>query len=74
MLIDVDQDESLKELARLRNRHVAKVLTFLGQGTAPYIEQAIKRAMSMFEADVAANVLNSEPLEDRNAMVPTIPR
>ncbi len=63
MTIEVDRDDALIELARLRNRHVAKVLTYLGAGTAPYIEQAIKRAMSQFEDDVAVNILESEPKE-----------
>ncbi len=64
MLIEINQEESLTELARLRNRHVAKLLTFLGQGTAPYIERAIKQSMSMFESDVAVNILDREPEED----------
>ncbi len=63
MLIEIDQEESLTELARLRNRHVAKLLTFLGQSTPPYIEQAIKRSMSMFESDIAVNILDREPQE-----------
>lgn len=47
------------ELTRLRNRHVAKVLTFLGE-TPPYVEAAIKRAFSMFSRDVETNIINSD--------------
>jgi hypothetical protein len=50
------------ELARLRNRHVAKILSYLGE-TPPYLESAIKKAFTMFADDVAANIINSETQE-----------
>ena len=48
-----------EELGRLRNRHVAKLLSHLGE-TPPYLEIAIKRAFSMFAEDVEANIIHSE--------------
>ncbi len=51
--------EQIKELGRLRNRHVAKLLDFLGD-SPPYLETAIKRALSMFAEDVEANIIHSE--------------
>jgi hypothetical protein len=53
-----DRDK-LDELARLRNRHVAKLLSFLGD-TPPYLETAVKKAFSMFAEDVEANIINSD--------------
>ena len=47
------------ELLRLRNRHVAKLLTHLGD-VPPYLETAIKKSMSMFAIDVEANIINSD--------------
>ena len=47
------------ELARLRNRHVAKLLSYLGE-TPPYLETAIKKGFSMFAEDVEANIINSD--------------
>jgi hypothetical protein len=49
----------LTELARLRNRHVAKLLDYLGDAP-PYLETAIKRGLTMFSEDVAANIINSD--------------
>lgn len=48
-----------KELSRLRNRHVAKLLTHIGD-VAPYLEQAIKHSYTMFADDIQANILNSD--------------
>ena len=48
-----------KELARLRNRHVAKLLSYLGE-SPPYLETAIKKSLSMFAEDVEANIINSD--------------
>jgi len=56
----LDTERALTELARLRNRHVAKLLDYLGP-VAPYLETAIKRSMSMFAEDVEANIVNGEP-------------
>ncbi len=53
-------DDAIKELGRLRNRHVAKILDFLGE-LPPYLETAIKRSYSMFAEDVETNIINSEP-------------
>ena len=56
------------ELTRLRNRHVAKLLTYLGD-SPPYLETAIKKALSMFAEDVDANIVtpNSDNSEEQNA-------
>lgn len=53
------------ELSRLRNRHVAKLLTFLGE-VPPYVESAIKRGFTMFSEDVERNIINSEQKESDN--------
>jgi len=50
---------NLEELARLRNRHVAKLLSYLGDAP-PYLETAIKRGFTMFADDVEANIINSD--------------
>ncbi len=52
-------NRELEELARLRNRHVAKLLSYLGE-SPPYLETAIKKAFTMFADDVEANIINSE--------------
>lgn len=52
-------NRELEELARLRNRHVAKLLSYLGE-SPPYLETAIKKAFTMFADDVNANIINSE--------------
>ncbi len=52
-------EEKLAEIGRLRNRHVAKLLDFLGD-CPPYLETAIKRSYSMFAEDVEANIINSD--------------
>jgi hypothetical protein len=52
----MDATEAKTELSRLRNRHVAKVLTHLGD-PPPYIQQAIKRSFSMFADDIEANII-----------------
>ena len=50
---------SSAELSRLRNRHVAKLLEYLGD-TPPYLEQAIKRQFTMFANDVMANIIEGD--------------
>lgn len=50
--------EMTKELARLRNRHVAKILTFFGPDTPEYIVAGIKRSYSFFEEDVQVNIID----------------
>lgn len=59
-----NKEEMITELSRLRNRHVAKLLSFLGD-TPPYLENAIKRAFSMFSDDVLENIINSDNGEDQ---------
>ena len=54
-----EKTAQLTELARLRNRHVAKLLDYLGDAP-PYLETAIKRGLTMFAEDVAANIINSD--------------
>jgi len=51
--------EPLQELGRLRNRHVAKLLDYIGE-SPPYLETAIKKAFSMFAEDVETNIINSD--------------
>lgn len=55
----MNQIDSIEELGRLRNRHVAKLLSLLGT-TPPYLEIAIKKAFSMFAEDVQSNIINSD--------------
>jgi hypothetical protein len=57
-----EKTAQLTELARLRNRHVAKLLDYLGDAP-PYLETAIKRGLTMFSEDVAANIINSDNRE-----------
>jgi hypothetical protein len=58
------ENEALEELSRLRNRHVAKLLCFLGD-SPPYIVAAIKKAFNMFAEDVQVNIIqNSERKEN----------
>jgi hypothetical protein len=56
-------NRELEELARLRNRHVAKLLSYLGE-SPPYLETAIKKAFTMFADDVEANIINSDAGEN----------
>jgi hypothetical protein len=51
------------ELQRLRNRHVAKLLSFLGD-SPPYLENAVKRAFTMFAEDVEANIITGKTQEN----------
>jgi hypothetical protein len=53
-----------EELSRLRNRHVGKLLTFLGKDLAPCIERAIKQQFTLFESDVLVNIVNSDHREN----------
>lgn len=55
----------IKELGRLRNRHVAKLLGFIGE-PPPYLEKAIKQQFTMFAEDVEDNIINSDNREIRN--------
>lgn len=56
------REEALSEIGRLRNRHVAKLLSHIGE-QPPYLESAIKRAFSMFADDVTTNIINSDNSE-----------
>ncbi len=58
----LDREPAITELGRLRNRHVAKLLSHLGD-QPPYLESAIKRSFSMFAEDVEANIINSDKSE-----------
>ena len=49
---------AITELGRLRNRHVAKLLDYLGD-VPPYMETAIKKSFSMFAVDVERNIINN---------------
>ncbi len=72
MTIENNRDE----LARLRNRHVAKLLSYLGD-TPPYLETAIKKGFSMFAEDVETNIINSDKRntdEKQESSVPVLPR
>ena len=61
----MEQQKAIKELARLRNRHVAKLLSHLGD-VPPYLEAAIKRGLSMFADDVETNIINSDQMDNQN--------
>ena len=61
----LDREPALTELSRLRNRHVAKLLSHLGE-QPPYLESAIKRSYTMFADDIAANIINSDSSEYHN--------
>ena len=58
-----NREDAIKEIARLRNRHVAKLLSFLGE-TPPYLENSIKRSFSMFADDICINIINSDKSEE----------
>ncbi len=57
------QEELCDEISRLRNRHVAKLLTILGdlapEHLTEYVERTIKTSYSMFAADIKANVIRA---------------
>jgi hypothetical protein len=62
MANETEKTAQLQELGRLRNRHVAKLLDYLGDAP-PYLETAIKRGLSMFAEDVERNIINSDNRE-----------
>ena len=55
----MNREQAIAEVGRLRNRHVAKLLDYLGE-TPPYLETSIKKAFSMFADDILANIINSD--------------
>ena len=63
-------DHDYQEVWRLRDRHVAKLLTHLGgDSVAPVLQTAIKKSYSMFAEDVIENLRienNSEESDDTN--------
>jgi len=59
----MERNQALEEVARLRNRHVAKLLSHLGNDVAPYLAIAIKKALSMFAEDVCRNIIDEEQSE-----------
>jgi len=65
------EPDKLQELGRLRNRHVAKLLDYIGDAP-PYLQTAIKKAFSMFAEDVEKNIINSDRSEDGNELVSKI--
>ena len=65
--MQIDEQEAIKELARLRNRHVAKLLSFIGP-VSQMMERAIKAELSQFEEDCAVNILGQEPHEERERL------
>ncbi len=69
----MNRTEAITELGRLRNRHVAKLLDFLGDAP-PYLEVAVKKSFSMFSQDVEANIINSVHGENSDELVSPIPR
>ena len=69
----MNTETAIKELSRLRNRHVAKLLAHLGDAP-PYLEIAIKRGLTMFAEDVEANIINRDHKGNSDAMVSPIPR
>jgi len=69
----MDEESAKKELARLRNRHVAKLLTYLGDAQ-PYLESAIKKSMSQFAQDVEVNIINSDNSEVKQPCQNLIPK
>jgi len=62
-ITEINRDQI--ELARLRNRHVAKLLSYLGE-TPPYLETAVKKAFTMFAQDVEANIMNSDNRSEKD--------
>ena len=58
----MNKEIALNELSRLRNRHVARIMTHLGE-QPPYIETAIKKTMSQFAEDIENNIINSDSSE-----------
>jgi hypothetical protein len=64
----MNREEAIKEIGRLRNRHVAKLLTYLGE-SPPFLETAIKKGFSMFAEDVEANIINSDNGENHDGKV-----
>ena len=61
----IEHDDAIKELQRLRNRHVAKLLSYLGDAP-PYLESALKRSFSMFAEDVEDNIINGDQREHQH--------
>jgi len=61
----MDTETATKEIMRLRNRHVAKLLTYIGD-CPPYLESAIKKSFTMFSEDVTENIINSEHRDNRD--------
>ena len=55
----MNKEKAIAELSRQRNRHVGKLLSFLGD-SPPYLEMAIKREFTLFQEDVLENIINSE--------------
>lgn len=61
----MERDKAITEIGRLRNRHIAKLLTFLGD-TPEYLQSAIKRSYSIFAQDVADNVVDENQQSHTN--------
>lgn len=57
--VEMDAKAQTKELGRLRNRHVAKLLNVLGPDAPEYIIAGLKRSYSFFETDIQTNIFDS---------------
>lgn len=63
-------DKAKQEIARLRNRHVAKLLTYLGD-PPEYLQASIKHSMTMFADDVIANIIEQGDKQENSNGKPT---
>lgn len=61
----MEDEQAKQEITRLRNRHVAKLLTYLGD-PPEYLQSAIKHSLSMFAEDVKANVIDESEKSERS--------
>jgi hypothetical protein len=48
-----------KDIERLTNRHIAKLLTSLEGSITPLVEQQIKRQIRFLEADILTTLVNT---------------
>ena len=62
---NMNREQAIQEIARLRNRHVAKLLTYLGN-PPEYLQASIKHSMSMFADDVIANIVENSEHKERD--------
>jgi hypothetical protein len=56
-----------KDIERLTNRHIAKLLTSLEGSITPLVEQQIKRQIRFLEADILTILVNTrKPNNEQN--------